>query len=174
MNKAFHRADGTTLMVLVRKDGHKMLAVLDTKDYEKVRKFRWYAAKFKHSFYAQTNVKSQGRWTTVQMHRFIRGGKEVDHWDRDGLNNRQRNLRTATRTQNQANSVKRQGPYSSAFKGVYLKKDRNKFAAAITCNGHREHLGYFSSEREAARAYDEAAIRVFGQYARLNLVTEGV
>lgn len=85
---------------------------------------------------------------------------EVDHKDRDPSNNRRDNLRPATHIQNQANS---RGSSRTGFKGVYPNKDR--FAAAITVNYSKVHLGTFDTPEEAHMAYMEAAAHYRGDFA---------
>jgi hypothetical protein len=93
--------------------------------------------------------------------------KEVDHWDGSGLNNRRYNLRDVTRIQNQMNQKKKRGG-SSRFKGVSRRKNAKKWAARIVVNDKRLWLGVFASETKAAKAYDAAAKKYFGEFARLN------
>jgi hypothetical protein len=108
------------------------------------------------------------------MHRLILAppdGMEVDHADRNGLNNRRANLRIATRAQNLQNrgSHTRSGqPSTSEFKGVSWDKARAAWKANINVHGRQEHLGRYSSEVEAARAYDLRAHEAFGPFAFLN------
>lgn len=96
-----------------------------------------------------------------------REGLEVDHINRDRLDNQRQNLRVVTRQQN---AQWRQGlPNStSRFKGVGLYKRRNIWRAYIKTNGKIIHLGYFDSEEDAARAYDTSAKRLFGDFAYTN------
>lgn len=104
------------------------------------------------------------------MHREIvasEGRFEVDHRDGDGLNNQRHNLRIATSSQNQGNQCKTQGR-TSRFKGVSWAKRHGKWVAQIQVKRRSKNLGYFRREEEAAAAYDQAALRFFGEFARLN------
>jgi hypothetical protein len=94
---------------------------------------------------------------------------EVDHIDGDGLNNRLENLRLATTTNNNRNQRKRTGrTYSSQYKGVSYRQDRDTWLAAIGVDYKRVKLGTYPTEEEAAKAYDVAALQFFGEFARLN------
>lgn len=146
-------------------------AVVSEEDHLAVSQWKWTS----HSGgYSYRNQRVEGRCTTVYMHRFIMermlgspipDGYEVDHQDADKLNNQRENLRLVTPHQNMMN---RQGwaTSSSRFRGV--SRVRNKWRCTIHSNGKHVHLGYFEDEEEAARAYDEAAIRERGEFARLN------
>lgn len=82
------------------------------------------------------------------------------------------NLRIATPSQQQMNCRKHQTYHgkkcSSRFKGVYWIKQRKKWAAKICIDGKDYHLGYFNDEIDAAIAYDEKAIELFGEFACTN------
>lgn len=96
--------------------------------------------------------------------------EQVDHIDRNGLNNKRDNLRVATRVQNRMNSGKRKSrdkPPTSQYKGVHLINGKY-WCSRITINKKRIVLGYFKNEIEAAKAYDEAAKEYYGDYAYLN------
>lgn len=90
-------------------------------------------------------------------------GQRVDHRDRNGLNNQKLNLRFCTTSQNIANSV---GRSASGFKGVY--RFRNGWTSHITVNYKTLYLGVFDTVLEGAKAYNEAALKYFGEFARLN------
>ncbi len=94
----------------------------------------------------------------------------VDHRDGNGLNNKRQNLRTCTHQQNIRNQYRKPDGKSSRFKGVYLEKRKNLWKARLCVNGKRISLGLHRDEVDAAIAYNKAALRVFGEFARLNEV----
>lgn len=147
-------------------------AEVDAADFPKVEGFKWGVFKSKRSRTLYAKAKRHG----PLMHRLLLGcvpgdGRWVDHVDRNGLNNTRENLRISTGSQNIANSQKRNGT-SSSFKGVYLNRDSNKWVAKISRkeNGGRRFysLGRFTSQEDAARAYDAKASELFGEFAGLN------
>ena len=92
---------------------------------------------------------------------------EIDHINGIKDDNRWSNLRAATHTQNMRNRKSCIGA-SSKFVGVNWRSDCKKWAAAIRYDGRIRHLGYFTDEADAARAYDKAARECFGDFARPN------
>ena len=88
-------------------------------------------------------------------------GKEVDHRNRNGFDNRRRNLRYATASQNNANKPKR-SLNTSGYKGVFWHKGAGKWMSQIGFKKRRYYLGLFASKREAARAYDQAVQELAG------------
>lgn len=85
---------------------------------------------------------------------------EIDHKDRVSSNNRIKNLRLATRTQNNANIKTK-----SKFKGVF-RASKNSYRASIQCNGIVYPLGHFDAPEKAHAAYLVAAKKHFGEFAR--------
>ena len=91
----------------------------------------------------------------------------VDHIDGDKTNNHYDNLRWASHSENSRNQ-KIQTNTSSIYKGVSLNKQSKKWVAHITVNNKLQHLGVFTSEREAAKSYNAAALEHYKEFARLN------
>lgn len=89
--------------------------------------------------------------------------RDLDHINRDCLDNRISNLRLATESQNLANK-KRPSSNTSGFKGVHPK--RKKWCAQIKCEGQRRTLGVFETPEAAHEAYMKAARELFGEFAR--------
>ena len=102
----------------------------------------------------------------------------VDHINGDKLDNRRENLRLATRADNEANKKKRRtqagGAPSSKYKGVNEIKDgrKKKWRAIVTVDKKHIRLGNFYTEIEAARAYNEAALEHYGEFAYINRLPE--
>ncbi len=107
----------------------------------------------------------------VYMHRIIMNppdGKQVDHINGDGLDNRVENLRIATSSENNYNTGK-QSNNTSGYKGVSWHKTRKTWQVLIGVGGRLIRIpGVFNSAEDAARAYDEAAKKYHGVFARLN------
>lgn len=120
--------------------------------------------------YARTTIRVHGKKKWLWMHRLILGlphGKITDHRDGNGLNNERSNLRESTYVNN-ARSM-RARPHSSKYKGVTWRKRDQKWYAQIELTGRRSvFLGSFSSQTEAAMAYDAAAKKHFGEHALTN------
>ncbi|MCK5643692.1 MAG: HNH endonuclease, partial [Gammaproteobacteria bacterium] len=92
---------------------------------------------------------------------------EIDHANRNRLDNRKENLRQCTPSQNKWNIGKR-GNNTSGYKGVCWKKDKQKWVACIRKDHKVTWLGHFKDKIKAAKAYDKAALELHGQFAVLN------
>jgi len=154
--------------------GKKVL--VDDCDYEELMQWKWQFHRRGQTGYAKhINYTGNGR-QYVFMHRLIADrcglnieAGDVDHIDGNGLNNQRCNLRMASRSQNNVNS-KRPKNNTSGFKGVYPRSWDGKPVAQIGIDGRRVYLGTFDDPRDAARAYNEAAVKHFGEFACLNPV----
>ena len=108
----------------------------------------------------------------VYLHRFLLGspaGMIIDHINGDGLDNRRANLRICSNLENRRNQKLRVDS-ASGYKGVC--RNSGKWQAKIRIEGKWHSLGLFVDKEDAARAYDAAAIRTFGDFARLNFPRE--
>ncbi len=108
----------------------------------------------------------------VLMHRFIMNAKKdqmIDHINRNTLDNRKTNLRFCSSTENHANQTIR-SDNKSGYKGVVWHKRIKKWQAGITLKRKRMHIGYFIEKLEAAKAYNNKATQLFGEFAKLNHV----
>ena len=156
-------------------------AIVDADDFDRVNEFKWQYNK-KRTGYARRiqhiGMKDGKRIKkNIYMHRFIIGVEDskvhVDHINHDTLDNRKSNLRLCTHVENMRNRKIQKGG-SSKYKGVYKYSDNRvkPFTAQITFNYKNIYLGYFATEREAAIAYNKAALHYFGEFALLNDVSE--
>lgn len=150
--------------------------LIDGEYYDKVKSYNWHAyySPNTKSFYISTNIrKNNGKYTLLRLHRLITDapkGMCIDHINHNTLDNRKTNLRICTNAENQRNSRKHFDGITSKYKGVSWKKHAKKFVAKIRYCGKDKHLGYFDNELDAAIAYNNAAIKYYGEYAKLNEV----
>lgn len=142
-------------------------AIVDAADYAWLSQWRWYAVKSKKVFYAERRIPlSEGERSSMRMHQLL-AGLGCDHIDGDGLNNRRANLRPATVQQNNCNQGLRVDN-TSGYKGVSWDREHNGWRAQVFIDRKAKYLGCFSTAREAARAYNIAARKLHGEFARLN------
>lgn len=140
-----------------------LVALVDDEDYELASKYVWRALKTKagHVYANHSNF---------LLHRLITKapkGLVVDHINCNGLDNRKTNLRVCTHSQNKAWGTQKPRPNNtSGYRGVVYHG--NKWSARIKVNYVRQVLGSFDTREAAALAYNEAALKHFGPYARLN------
>lgn len=138
------------------------IALVDDGDFEELNKHKWCF----DGQYAQRRENTKA----IRMHRVIieiPAGMVIDHIDGNKLNNQRSNLRICTNAENTMN--RQSGFGASQYKGVALHKPTGKFRAYIRGHGRQIHLGLFEREEDAARAYDEAAKKHFGEFAKVNL-----
>lgn len=160
-------SDGTILIPLTQ----DAFAIIDGDDADLVLPFNWHLT---DGGYAARNIGARDGGGHEYMHRRIAKtpvGAETDHINGNRTDNRKRNLRTATRSQNNVNRpvAKRN---RSGYRGVSLGRARGVWVAHITVNGKSYRIGQFPSPESAARAYDVCARIAFGEFAQPNFPAE--
>jgi len=148
------------------------ISIIDEEDIELIASYRWSCWFPFNTFttYAATHITVDKKRTDLRLHRLILNldkydNSIVDHVNRWGLDNRKSNLRIATHSQNLVNS-KMHLDNTSGYRGVSRK--RNGWRATIMNSGKQIYLGYYNDPMEAAKAYDDAAKELYGEFSRLN------
>jgi len=156
------------------------VTLVDDDLFEELNKYKWSAHKYGNNnirIYAARGIFQKDTKKVKQqfIHRyiwFLKMGeypKEIDHINHDCLDNRFENLRQVNRAQNQHNRRGKQNG-TSIYKGVCWDIRRKRWSASICINYKQKTIGRFKTEIEAAKAYNEAAKRCFGEYASLNFI----
>lgn len=143
-----------------------MAATVSLEDLPLVAGRNWCAQRWRDGFYAVSREK--GSRKNVLMHRLILGapaGTEVDHVNRDTLDNRRGNLRPATSTQNKFNQTRRRDN-TSGHKGVSFCKQTGMWRATAKGDGRQVSLGRHETVEAAAAAYRSYCVQARGEYAR--------
>ncbi len=142
------------------KYGKGLFAFVDDEDFKKVSQYKWQY----YGRYAEAKINHK----TTYMHRLILNtpkGKNSDHINGDKLDNRRRNLRICTQSENMGNR-KLQANNTSGYKGVFPVK--NRWRAEIKKNGIKYFLGSFKTKEEAGKAYNIAHATLHKDFAKLN------
>ena len=155
-------ADGVTASIpLVDRSGNVVAhAVIDAQDSVIVDRGRWHLTP--HGYVARSE-RVDGRKRMVFLHRLILGlvegdGLQADHINRDRLDNRRLNLRSVTHAQNGQNVIGHHR--TSEYRGVSWSRGRQRWVAQIKLNGKARRIGSFTDELDAARAAQEARMKV--------------
>lgn len=152
-------------------------ALVDANMWHSLMQYRWYMDDNGYAISKIHGVTTRMHvWVYLQSHEQIPSKHVIDHKSKKGafpkLNNKSLNLRAATKSQNSQNILSQ--PHSSQYKGVYRITAKSlksiRFAAQIKINKKCKYLGSFASEKEAAMAYNIAAIREYGPDALLNVI----
>lgn len=152
-----------------------MSAMVDDEDFDRTMQFTWIAkqAPNRRNLWYAYRITGRIKRTNTQvqwLHHFIQGIKsQTDHRDANGLNNQKSNLRLCNHSQNAANR-RLNSNNSTGFKGVTFY--RGKFIVQLGRRGPGKWIGSFDSSQEAAKAYDNAAAKRFGEFAKLNFPTK--
>ena len=150
------------------------VALVDDEDYEWLNQWKWTYNQAGKTMRAVRHTHNGHHYKgCVFMHRLILDAPaelDVDHIDGNGLNNQRANIRICTRSQNFMNRMKQPGG-TSMYKGVRWLKKSGKWEARIKTADEHMSLGRYEDEKDAARAYNEAALKHFGEYARINEIS---
>jgi hypothetical protein len=161
---------GDVVLVPLRGKGAEgKFALIDATDAPRVLNHPWYLNNW--GYVTRMSRVSDGfnPRRRILLHRLINetpDGLHTDHIDGDKLNNRGRNLRSATIAQNKMNCGV-QANSTSGYCGVTRKKN-GRWMAQIGSRSAKRYLGYYDNADEAAAAYNEAVIEVYGEFARIN------
>lgn len=153
---------------------HGKVALVDDEDYEWINKYTWCLLLTGYAGSASMIWEYKTRGIAL-MHRVILNvpkNQIIDHINRNKLDNRKSNLRIADPTGNNANKGL-QTNNTLGYKGLKLKfyKDGTpKYEVIVRHKNIKHYIGVFKSKEEAALAYNEAAIKYFGEYACLNKI----
>jgi len=141
--------------------------IIDLTDYDIIAQYNW---TYQKSGYANACINGKN----VFMHNLLMGTVGIDHINHNGLDNRRINLRLASNQQNVRNRRKIFNKQTtSIYKGVHYDKLNKKWRAFVTVDYKCIHLGRYKYEYEAALAYDKAATKYFGEFAKLNFINNG-
>ena len=151
-------------------------AIVDNQDYSRVSKHKWQAVESKYTTYAYTSFRGNGKQFKVALHRFILGeevasGMVVDHKNKNGLDNRRRNIRACTFGQNNHCRSRRSIATSSGYLGILWKKGEESWRCRIGVNGKDIYIGQtkFKYKLPAlAKRYNYYALKYYGKFAVLN------
>ena len=138
--------------------------------YGKIKNYRWYVIKQDDTsrFYITSHIKKNNKWTSLRLHKIIINGNIIDHKNHNGFDNRKENLRLCTHAENMRNRKYTQN--NSGYKGVYFDKDRNKYRMSIKKDGKQYFGGRYDNIIKAAKAYNNKAKELFGEFAYLNQI----
>jgi len=137
-------------------------SIVDNEDYQRISQYKW---RYNKNAYALAHP-------NYRLHRLIMlasHGEYVDHINGDGLDNRKANLRLCTNAENCRNT-KLSRNSTSGYKGVARHPNTTKWRAYIVRDNKQIHLGLYENKDDAARAYNAAAIKYHGEFARLNIL----
>lgn len=154
-----------------------MVMLVDTEDLPKLEGLNLYAWTRRPDLGLWYGLYSTGRKKKGRIHRLLTNAPEgmvVDHINGNALDNRKCNLRIVTQTENQANQHKHLGrkrnpEASSHYRGVHYCTRSRGWKAQIQKYGKKYSLGTFTTEDNAAQAYNFMAYELYGEVCPQNI-----
>lgn len=148
------------------------VTIVDDDDFDWLNQWKWHF----NTGYASRSISRDNKRFGIQMHRLIMSakiGQNIDHIDRNKLNNSRKNLRFASDIENACNVAKIKKICSSKYKGVHYRNDRcsKNWMVTVKFNGVRYYGGSYNTEIEAAMAYNIFAKKIQGNFSFLNIIT---
>lgn len=150
------------------KDREPIYTMVDDEDYELLNQWSWRYRDNGYTKYVFRTIKFKFNYIVIHLHRFLLhtpSHLQVDHIDGNGLNNQKNNIRNCTFKENIRNKISHG---KTNYKGVCY--NGKHIRSVIFVNNKQLHLGYFKTELEAAKAYNIAANKYFGEFAKLNTI----
>lgn len=146
-------------------------AIVDEENYNELSKYKWQVSINDNKYVrAVRTINTGDKRTSISMHREIMNANKnevVDHINGNELDNRKINLRLCTNAQNIQNRTCLQKDNTSGYKGVFRSITKGRWFARLCSNGKQIYLGTFKNKRLAAKAYDKAAIKIFGEFEEI-------
>jgi hypothetical protein len=145
--------------------GKEFNVILDKEGEKLYNKYVWYVSSLGGAEYIIRKDKSNNN-KTILFHRELLScpeDKEIDHINRNTLDNRKSNLRCVTHSQNLMNTGMRKDN-KSGHRGVSWFERDSKWEVKIQLDGKRKRIGYFTDFVLACDAYDKKAQELFGEY----------
>jgi len=169
---------GSFFQLEMAKSDKRFLCIFDADDVDKILEYKWMPHYNVHTktYYAHASTHFGGKKATAAMQRIVLNldfgdPRIADHINHNTLDNRKMNLRITDKCGNGRNQ-RRRSDNTSGYKGVSFDITKNKWIATVAIwNGGRQKYLYkkgFDSEEDAAKAYNDAALKHFGEFAYLN------
>lgn len=170
----------TKILVLSGEYAKGGAAIVDDGIYDWLSRWSWSVRVSNGRKHAKRNTKVARKHIQLWLHReiwaHINGpipdGLCIDHINGDSLDNRLANLRLASHKENIRNRANKNKNNTSGYTGVFWDKSKNKWLASIKIDGRNKYLGRYLEKRDAAVAYNNAALEFFGEYASLNNIND--
>lgn len=174
-----YRTEGEITYIRLKYRNRVFWAKIDTEDLDRCQKYTWFIKPRPHkAHYIQTTVElgtvnGVRKCKKIYLHRLVMNAKKgeyVDHINHDTFDVRKSQLRICTNQENTRFRRKSRGSFSSSFKGVSWDKRIAKWISRIYFNNKSKYLGHFNKEIDAAKKYNMAAKKFFGDFAVLNVL----